>query len=252
MKKLLTAVLSVTMLGVFAATSFAAFGSVSKSTATASVSFAGAGLVNIAIQIRNRSDDAVVSNLSWNAASDIALGTTGWKASDQYILLTSTITASLGGVQIYSDNKSADMTHPYTGISTSTVAGLVGWSASNLALSSSTLPMCWRITDTSTTTLSIQRGTAGFPDRLWESTLGSAFPCFLWMMDKNTGGFANGMDYITVKARGHTPSGAAIQYGEGSFGDSASPDYIYVGADFTAAVTPAAYATVLRVEAYTE
>lgn len=245
MRKLVTAVLSTAMLGMFAASSFAAFTSVSKSTATASVSFTAEGVVNVAIEIRNRSNSALASALTWTGVTP---GTTAWAGSDQYILMLSNITAATGGVQIYTDNKSAEMAHPYTGVSTATVAGLVGWNAANPSLSSSTLPMCWRVTDAATADINIVRGAPGFPDRLWEQTLGNAFPCYLWMLDKATGGALEmGMDYITVKdkARG-------IQFAEATFGTTLSPDYIYVGADFSNAVTPADYATVLRLEAFTE
>ncbi len=252
MRKTVSLLVSLVLLAVVSTASYAAFTGISRSTYTAAIIFTAIGSVQASFEVRNVSDNAVVlTGISWDPATITLGGTTKWKASSQYIVMHSTITAASGGIQIYTDNKAADAgIYAYTGISTATAAGLVGYSTTTyvMAPSSTTLSMCWRVVDNSTTTLNIQRGTAGYPDRLWESTLGSGFPCFLWMMDRFTGGFSDGMDYITVK-----DGNRGIQYGEASWGGSASPDYIYIGADFTTAVTPRTYRTnTLRVEAFTE
>lgn len=240
MRKIVSLLVSLAALATMSTVSHAAFATIAKSTYTASIAFAGTGNVWVSYELRNISNNVSTTTISW---SNVVLSTTKWKAADQYILLHTTFTAAAGGVQLYTNNKAADANPLYTGVSTATAAGLVA-----VEDSSTTLPMCWRVTDVSTTTLNIVRGTAGFPDRLWEQTLGSAYPCFIWMVDAANGGFYGGWDYITVK-----DASKGIQHGEITWGNTASPDYIYFGADFTNAVTPRTYRTnTIRLEAFTE
>ncbi len=220
---------------------FAAFQSISRSTVTAGVKFTLAGQVSMSIQLMNL-NGGTTTQIWWDPAQ-ITIGQTQWRRADAYILLNSTITAATGGIQIYTDNKASDANPQYTG--TGNPAGLVAQEDT----SATPLSMCWRITDVSTTTLTIRRGAPGYPDRLWAQELGDQYPCFLWMKDKNTPGFQNGEDYVTVKeaARG-------LHHSEGDWGTGVpSPDYIYIGADFTNALTPRTYKTsTLRLEAFTE
>lgn len=234
MRKLLVAVLALGLVAAMKAPSFAAFASVRISTFTASTTFSGTGSVNMSASLIGG------SSLSW---SGVTIGTTKWKASDVYVQVHSTITASGGGIQIYTDNRNGTVVaERYSG--TGNPAGLV-----SLSSTTATIPMCWRIVTVSTTSLTIQQGAPGFPDRLWASELGNGYPCFVWMMDTGTAGFLNALDYVTVRdaLRG-------IQHAEATWAATTiSPAYIYIGADFTLATTPNTYrTTTLRIEAFTD
>jgi hypothetical protein len=191
--------------------------------------------------LKNRSDNSTAANLTW---SGVTLGTTKWLAADQYIQLQtdyydvvmSSMSGRTWGIEIYTNNKSAGASPRYTG--TGNPAGLV-----SITTTTQVLPMCWRIVDVSTTSLSIvQAGPSPDIQHLYSSELGgykngAGFPCFLWMKDKNTAGFIDSDDYITVwDARG-------IQYAETARGGALPPNYIYLGADFTSALTPGIYDT---------
>lgn len=192
--------------------------------------------------LKNIVGNGAASSITW---SGVTPGTTKWKAADQYIELDFDYFTPNWGIQIYTDNKAADANPLYRG--TNNPAGLVGQTATGgIDPSSSTLAMCWRVVDNSTTTLNIQRGAPGFPDRLWENTLGNGYPCFLWMEDRGTkatttppsSGFSDSADYVTVwDSRG-------IQHAESTWGPGTfSPNYVYLGADFSTAITPFNYKT---------
>jgi hypothetical protein len=56
-------------------------------------------------------------------------------------------------------------------------------------------------------------------------------------MDKSSGTFTNSADYVTAwDMRG-------IQHAEATWGGAKSPNYIYIAADFTYALTPVTYTT---------
>jgi len=173
-----------------------------------------------------------------------------------YLVLQSTLTDATAGIQIYTDNKNAgaSIVYPTVAGDSQNPAGLV-----TISTTVATLPMCWRLTDNTTGALTIAQGAPSFPDRLYVTELGNAFPCFFWMEDKSTvanpdthtAAFANSDDYITVKdaARGG-------HFAEGNnWGAMASPDYIYLGANFSNAVQSAAgvnYGANIKIEAFTE
>lgn len=201
--------------------------------------------------LRNIGNNAVASELTW---SDIDLGNTRWKAADQYLELDVTlfsgdyrndIDAWPYGIQIYTDNTNAAASPRYTG--TGDPAGLV-----DMSTTTRTLPMCWRIVDQSTTTHIMQGATDAItgqwlPGRLWENQLTDQYPCYIWMRDKQSSDFENGMAYATAwDYRG-------IQHAEMTFGGARSPNYVYFCADFSQAVGPRSYRTGrLIVELYNE
>lgn len=192
----------------------------------------------------------------------ITIGTTKWKAADNYIVMHSTITNSAGGIQIYTDNTASDAPARFTGdVTLLNPAGLVD--SSN---TTSTLPMCWRVVDITTSTASntIMQGcnapnSSGvmtwYPDRLYSNLLGVRYPCFIWMKDRQTRtiadttitAFANGDDYVTVK-----DAIGGIQHAEATRAKVSSPDYIYVGADFTNALGGRTYQANVRLEVFSE
>jgi hypothetical protein len=200
-----------------------------------------------AVEIKNILDGSTTSWIYWNASS-ITLGSTSWRAADAYVVLYSTITNSNGGVQIYTDNKSNDASAVYTGAQNP--VGLI-------AVEDTTeppLPMCWRIVDSTTTTLTIKELIVSTTGYLYSNELGSSYHCFLWMEDRNTSGFQYGADYVTAKSGRLDNSGNSpcIQDAEGQWDHALSPDYIYFGADFTNARSPRTYRTNIRIETFTE
>ncbi|MCX5782622.1 MAG: hypothetical protein NT145_08000 [Elusimicrobia bacterium] len=242
MKKKIFFFLVLAVIFVFSKASFASFsGSISSTTITASATFIDTGTVSISLQLMNLAG-GTTTQIWWNT-SNINIGSTVWRRADSYIILTSTITAALGAIQIYTDNLAADASPKFVkAVSTSDPAGLVDTSSTTVAL-----PMCWRITDTSTTTLTI----AYSGGHLYSTELGSSFWCFLVMKDKGTTGtnaFTNGEDYVIVK-----DYAGGIQDSEGAWHPVSSPDNIYIGADFTNATLPRTYKTSkLIIEAFIE
>lgn len=178
--------------------------------------------------LKNTLDNATTTQITW---SNVALGTTKWKAANQYIELKMNYYHAGWGIQIYTDNKPTTANPRFTG--SGNPAGLVASYDTTTAL-----PMCWRIVDASTTTYTIKQGTDGYPDRLWSAELGSKYPCFFWMMDRGTTGFADSDEYVTVW------DNRGIHHAEGpTWGGATSPNYIYLGADFTGGVAPSTYQT---------
>ena len=228
--------------------------SISKSTVTASVAFTDlVGQVSMSLEFMNLNSsigDGTTTQMWWDTSA-ITLGVTQWRRADSYIVLHTTITSANGAVQVYTDNTHASAAPKYTGVGISTnAAGLVGLDPLGLDLtaSSKTLSMCWRVTDAVATSTTIAQGAPGKPDRLYSTELGNAYPCFEWMKDAATMGFANGEDYVTVK-----DANRGIQHAESTWAYASSPDYLYFGALFTGAVTPRIYRTSrLMIEAFTE
>jgi hypothetical protein len=180
---------------------------------------------SVSITLKNISDDLTTNQISW---SNVTLGSTvTWKAADQYIELGLTYYAPVWGIQIYTDNKAADANPQYSG--SGNPAGLIDTIATTKRL-----PICWRMVDVSTDTLTVRQT----PDyHLYSQELANTYYCWLFMQDRNTAGFADAADSVTVwDMRG-------MHYSEGQWGGAVSPNYIYLGADFTDAVTPRTYTT---------
>lgn len=179
------------------------------------------------IKLKQRSNDLEVSGpLTW---SNIEPGC-GWQMADQYIELNLTYSNTGWGIQIYTDNKANDANPKFSG--TGDPGGLVDTQST-----SNKLPMCWHITDAKTTDCHIRQGAPNASSRLWLQELGDSFPCFFWVKDRSTQNFAYSEDYITLW------DNRGIQYAEAAWGGAMSPNYLYVGADFSNAVTPRTYTT---------
>lgn len=200
------------------------------------------GTGSVGLALKNRVGGATATQIGW---SNVSAGQ-GWKLSDQFIQMNLNYDRANWGIQIYTDNTASGAVPRYSGISDP--AGLVGYDAAVPEVSSTTLKMCWRVVDSSTTaTMTIAQGAAGKPMRLWSTELGDQYPCFLWVMDRKTPKFVDAYDYATVwDARG-------IQHAEDTFGPARSPNYIYLGADFSHAATPRTYKTgTLSIELFYE
>lgn len=245
MKRIIALVASILFIGA-AATQVHAFGSKTISTNTAAVTLEGGGNVQMTVNIKDAGSHAGAAEVGWTG---ITPGVTQWDMSDQYLELVSTITAATGGIQIYTDNRGVGADPLFQlGIS-SNPAGLV-----HVQNSSDTLRMAWSIKG-STKVLVTEIGAAD-PNTGPTSGVNNKFQ-WLFMKDKGTPNipaegttlFVDGEDFVTVKdTRG-------IHFGQSSleFGGDSSPDFIYLEANFTTAVTPATYRTkTLRVEGFTE
>ena len=223
----------------------AAFQSFGRSTNTAIAELTGGGTVLMAITLRNISDNSTTTQLYWTG---VTLPST-FVRSGAYIDLASTMTASGGGIQIYTDNTSSVDANPkytYASSTFSNPAGLV-----DTTTTTKTLPLAWSIKDTTATATA---PTAADP------TSGTDPNASQWLFFKdratqsdasqNTTPFADGETFIAVKR-----AGDGIHFGQSdtAFGAAPSPDDIYVEANFNGAVTPRTYKTsTLRLERYTQ
>lgn len=240
MRKVLMFAVGVLMAAGAATNAFAAVTSVSKATFPAGITFEGTGDVRVSAALNTG------TSFAW---TEVSAGETAWKAASNYIVMHSTITSATGGIQIYTDNKAtASGFEPYNG--DRNPAGLVDQNAPG----TDPLPMCWRIVDTSTNTLTIVQDAT--TNLLYSAELGQEFPCFMWFKDlntpdlpeTNTEAFEAGEPYVTVKDR----SGIHYAGGDDEFGVSSSPDYIYVGANFLGSATPGNYKGTIKLEAFIE
>lgn len=228
---------------------------VSRSTYTAVASLTGAGTVSMSAQIREVGTNAAATSIAWTGVTLPAR----FVVASHYIQVHSTFTASNGGIEVYTDNTASDAgAYNYTGTISSNTAppsGLVdGTSHTNR------LPMAWTV-----------QATTGVPlARDPNNTNGFAW---FYMTDKgqvavpsqNVTAFQDGSPYVTVAnaacSSPANPGNTCIHYAQGAggatdptqFGGSASPNNVFLSADFGSAVTPRTYGTnTLRVEAYTQ
>jgi hypothetical protein len=133
-----------------AGTSFAAFSSLGKSTVTATVTTGGTPTVSTTLTIKNVTapEGANQTEVTWTG---VTAGSTEWKIAEQLLRLDTTITASNGGVQIYTDNKEAGANPKFVDATPldlnnpdSNPAGLV-----SVTDTGDTLSLAWAIKDSS-------------------------------------------------------------------------------------------------------
>lgn len=234
--------LSLISLVIFSGAALASSTTISSTTFSASAVSNSQGVFSVSIQLMNLTGST--TNQIWWDAAGVQIGTTVWRRADSYIIIYSTITLAGGGIQIYTDNTASDANPKYSGTGTNP-SGLIETDSP----SSTPVPLCWRITDVSTTTLTIQ----GSGTSLYSAELGAGYPCFFAMKDKketDLNAFTNGEDYVIVKDwyRGIHAANSST-----GFTQVTSPDCIYIGANFSGALLGKTYqTTTLRIEAFTE
>lgn len=215
------------------------------------------------VNIKNIDGDTPADKITW---SDSALSNR-WYAANQYLELDlDWLQNDNWGIQIYTDNKSADANPKYTGITDPNKgSGLV-------AVSSTTkmLPMCWRVTDKVLPydgtgnaqlgdydqTLSIGFNSGGLYDSGTDNPDKENYYCWFAMKDKDMFGMIpdnpanvvdNGSDYLRVwDRRGFHSAAGDINYwgmNPGSMFEGMIRPRIYLGADFGLALTPETYKT---------
>lgn len=209
--------------------SYATFQSQSISTMSAEANLTGQGQVAMSIELKRVSDDVTVSSITW---SGVTLPT-GWKLADAYVLVHSTISATGGGIRIYTDNGADDANPKFGGtFGTGAGSGLIDTSTNTKVL-----PLAWLVKD------SIGTPTANDPntDQSW-----------FYFKDKSQTDFwstTDTKDYSTVK----NENGIHFSQGSTNYGAALSPDPIYIECNFATAVTPRIYrTTTLRIEAFIE
>ena len=217
--------------------SHAAFTAGNKVTNTAIATLAGTGVVTFNPTIRVIASGAVDTAINWTG---VTLPSAFVLASD-YIQLDSTITASGGGIQTYTDNVNG--TPKFTGdATTETPAGLV-----DSTDTTKVLPIAWRIVDSTVTVTALSPNNTTDPNHfLWlylEDKSQVAIPSL------NAGAFANGIPFVTVK----NSQGIHFAQGDTQFGAASTSNKLYLEADFSSALTPRTYSTsTYTLEAYTE
>ncbi len=240
MRKVLSLAVAAMFLSV-AATSAFAFTSVTKSTKTAKVQFTGAGAFTWSVEVKNVSDNLVGTDITWNT-STVTPGVTKWATAQQYAHIKSSMTASNYGLQVYTDNTNASSAFRYTGGQTQNLGGLVAQGAANSA--ANPLPMGWSVMRSTQSASYVVNPTSPTFAGLYFKDRGNSTAS-----DGNTP-FADGEDYITVLNK------SGLKYGGNANERGGSPSgdfYMYIGADFSAAMTPMTYGTdTLTFEAYTE
>jgi len=216
---------------IIVAPTFANFQSQRISTFTAAATVTG-GQLAMSVEIRNRSNNVVVSSLTWS----VPVGST-WTLANQYILLHSTLTVSGGGIRIYTDNAATDANPRFGGsFGENNGAGLIDTTTNTIVL-----PLAWLIRD--------ERGdpTTGDPNYN---------PSWFYFKDRSQTNFwtttdtTDARDYSTVAKAGY-----GIHYAQGpdNYGSTPSPDYIYIESNFTNALGGRTYrTTTLRIELFSE
>ena len=244
---LLAAVAAVTFT---ATTSNAAFTSVAKSTTTAGVVLSAAGTVSMTVAVQTIAG-AADTQINWPGLALPA----GWTRSGDVLALNSVLTASNGGIQIYTDNMNAAASPKFTGApATTDPSGLVDSTNTGLRL-----PMAWSVKQATGPAANVQP-TAAEPN---DFATNANAPQWVYMADKatvaipttNTAAFVNGgqgaevMDGILGV---HAASGGGPQ-NNGFFPGSFPATYIFTQANFGSAATPRTYQTsMLMLEAFTQ
>lgn len=206
---------------------------------TAKVNFIGTGTFTWDVGIYNVSDDSPASEISWDVSS-ITPGTTKWATSTQYILISSTMTQSGAGIQVYMDNMNGT-DFKYTGSTNTAVGGLVAKTAPTLT----PLGMAWAMKDS-------KQATAPKIDPDDKSPGNEAvYYASCYFKDKSgQGAMVNGESFITILNTN------GMKYGQGENDRGGSPNgqfYMYIGANFQNAMTPMEYGTdTITFEGYTE
>lgn len=191
-----------------------------------------ASVFNVAV--KDIATQSVASGLTWPGG----LSPTGWERSNQYIELELDDLEDLSwGVQIYTNNASAAANPKYSGSGSLNPAGLV-----NPAIRSITIPLAWSV-KAGTQTPTAAMPTAAEPNNSGDNN------SFQWIYMKdamtpnipsqNTAVFVPGELPVTVK------NNVGIHYGQRDtdFGAENPPNYIFLEANFGAALAQQSYQT---------
>ena len=153
-----------------------------------------------------------------------------WTVANEYIEIDFDPNNISWGIQIYTDNKAQGANPVYTG--TQNPCGLV-----DTTTTTRVLPMGWTIESSTRTKQQLGKGTP-------ESWVSDGF-MWKWMKDKNTQGFQNGENYVTLW------DNRGVLWNASDRDWKNSPNYIYLSADFSIALGGRTYKTnQLKIEFY--
>jgi hypothetical protein len=174
------------------------------------------------VTISTRTPLASTTTLTW---SSISLPSRGVLA-DQYLQVLTNASNSTWGAQIYTDNTGSGASPAYAGAGNA--SGLV-----DVTSPTKTVPLLWTILDT------VDVSTAPGNPIFNPGTAEFNAPFFYIKDLAGSAPLTNMEDYIT------TMNNTGIHYSPGStnYGATRTPDYIFIAADFTNAVTPRTYKT---------
>jgi len=216
--------------------------SITKSTYTAEVDFTGfEGVTSVDIVLRNRLTDEPTTLFTFTPEDGCLGGGTTWYTSNTYAVVYTTWTSgSPGRLLVYTNNKADDADPKYTG--SGNPAGLV--CSTGTVSAADPLELCWRVTDNSTTTVSILWKLVGEDMKLYAKGLADDYYVFLWMRDKDAvgadaGWYDNNTSYSTFKSL-HDGN---IQHAEDTWSSATSPEYFYLGCNFQKATAGRSYKT---------
>lgn len=188
-------------------------------------------LSEVQIKIKDVETHIEKSSITFSRVNLIGLPTS-WVVADQYIELNVDIATTSWGIRIYTDNTSADANPKYTGVGNP--AGLV-----DTTTTTKRLPMGWTIEHSTRTFFQLGTGKPG-------SWVSGGYQ-WKWFKDRNTQSFIDAKDYVTVW------NNRGLLWNDSDRDSKNTPNYIYLSADFTTAVTPRTYKTsTLRIELYYE
>ena len=214
----------------------AAFTSINRVAKTATATLVGTGSVAFDLVVRQASNNAAATDVTWTGVTL----PTGWKNADHYLQLNSTVTASNGGIRIVTDNKGTGASPAYTGSNT-TAGGLIDNTDPSKAL-----PLAWTIKD------GVAGSTGPVSAKPFEVADGAGqndqFQ-WLFMTDVVDTSLAPDAAYRTAV----NSIGIHFDGSNTGFGAAGSPNFVYLEANFSNAVTPRTYSTnKLTVEAFTQ
>ena len=238
----------------FAFSQWPLYGYTTSQTASfpADTELTGEGVIQMNVELRRRSDHAPAESIEWNQVQLPAQ----WILADSYMVLHSTITTAGGGIMIYTNNAKPDAAPRATGLY---AGGLVDHQ--NPA---HVLPVAWAIVDSTATSSLSASPPSGVPQpgdpmdkprfANW-SGLKDPGTVAVWDPAKPDpfvqayGKLIPGERYATVKtAYGITRTHFAFD----PFVPAVSPDFIFLEANFSSAVTPNKYSTRIFIEAFRE
>jgi hypothetical protein len=227
----------------FAGIAAAGVNSIATKETKASIAFTGVPTTGtLTVKIKKISDGTVVSELSW---SGVTLGTTKWKAADQYLEIDKDFNRTGWGIQIYTNNLPSGTTEYNP-------AGLVPTTGDPRA---GTLSLAWRMMGDTTTYQHLGiREVGDSSDPTLHHLQSTDFPesvtyyPWVWMKDpgltrdipeRHITQFVPGEDYVSVwDCRG-------VHHAEGplDFYPSLGPNCLYIATNFETATTPETYKT---------
>jgi hypothetical protein len=203
------------------------------------------GIASMNVLVYDRGTNQAKPGFTFNVPnSALSRGTTWYTANEYAVIFTTWTYGNPGRLLVYTDNMVAPANPRYVGADTAKAAGLV--TSTTTMSGAPALTLAWRVTDVSTTTLTIgynidEDGLM----HLYNPTLGVNYRCFHMMRDKGDGEwYTEGNIPGAVKLFSDIVALRGIQHAEGGMtSDTPSPDYFYLGVNIENAYPGRTYKT---------